>query len=180
MRLLSFKTLKKTMIIRLFPSSWASVLLLCSTIPGILVRSFSPSSSFKPHSKLPVLPLPQILLEKHPLIRLGISAASQDEQETRQSSDKNNNNDDDKPDKYDDSIRRGLRRLAQLSLEDYTWRMSVFKEKEASRKMEEYLATMMGEDAAYVRPMDASESKIGPLVSASRLLGSGAIHAWSS
>ena len=66
---------------------------------------------------------------------------------------------------YDDSIRRGLRRLAQLSLEDYEWRMSIFKEKEADRKMEESLARMMGEDASYVRPMDAAESKIGPLVS---------------
>ena len=31
--------------------------------------------------------------------------------------------------------------------------------------MEEYLGSIMGEEPSYVRPMDASESKIGPLVS---------------
>ena len=87
-----------------------------------------------------------------------ISATPQDEQDLQP--DDNNNN----KKKDDDSIRRGLRRLAQLSLEDYDWRMSLFKEKEADRKVEEYMAGMMGDDAAYVRPMDASEKKIGPLV----------------
>ena len=58
-----------------------------------------------------------------------------------------------------------LLRLAQLSLEDYKWRLSVFKENDADRKVEESLARMMGDDAAYIRPMDASEQKIGPLVS---------------
>jgi hypothetical protein len=58
-----------------------------------------------------------------------------------------------------------LLRLAQLSLEDYKWRLSVFKETEADRKVEESLARMMGDDATYIRPMDASETKIGPLVS---------------
>ena len=65
----------------------------------------------------------------------------------------------------DGSIRRALRRLAQLSLADYDWRMSVYKEKEADRRVEESLARMLGEDASYVRPMDASEKTIGPLVS---------------
>jgi hypothetical protein len=31
--------------------------------------------------------------------------------------------------------------------------------------VEESIASMMGEDPSYVRPMDASEDKIGPLVS---------------
>lgn len=58
-----------------------------------------------------------------------------------------------------------LLRLAELSLKDYDWRSSVFKSKEADRKVEESLARMMGDEPAYVRPMDASEAKIGPLVS---------------
>lgn len=58
-----------------------------------------------------------------------------------------------------------LLRLAELSLEDYKWRSSLFKSTEADRKVEESLARMMGDEAAYVRPMDASEEKIGPLVS---------------
>jgi hypothetical protein len=58
-----------------------------------------------------------------------------------------------------------LLRLAQLSLQDYKWRLSIFKENDADRKVEESLARMMGDDAAYIRPMDASEKKIGPLVS---------------
>lgn len=57
----------------------------------------------------------------------------------------------------------GLLRLAELSLKDYDWRSSVFKSKEADRKVEESLARMMGDEPAYVRPMDASEEKIGPL-----------------
>jgi len=31
--------------------------------------------------------------------------------------------------------------------------------------VEESMARMMGEEAAYVRPMDAGDGKIGPLVS---------------
>jgi hypothetical protein len=58
-----------------------------------------------------------------------------------------------------------LLRLAQLSLEDYEWRNSVFQRSEADRMVEESLARMMGDEAAYVRPMDASAGKIGPLVS---------------
>lgn len=57
----------------------------------------------------------------------------------------------------------GLLRLAQLSLQDYEWRVNFFKDKEADRQVEESLARMMGEEASYVRPMDASDSKIGPL-----------------
>jgi hypothetical protein len=56
-----------------------------------------------------------------------------------------------------------------LSLDDYEWRMSIFKEKEADRRMEESLARMLGEDASYFRPMDASDSKIGPLVRGHRI-----------
>lgn len=41
----------------------------------------------------------------------------------------------------------------------------MFKSKEADRRIEESLARMMGDEPAYVRPMDASEEKIGPLVS---------------
>lgn len=55
-----------------------------------------------------------------------------------------------------------LRKLAQLSLEDYKWRSNIFKENEADRMLEESLARMRGEDASYLRPMDAGD-KIGPL-----------------
>ena len=60
---------------------------------------------------------------------------------------------------------KSLLRLAELSLEDYEWRQSIFKTNEADRKVEESLARMMGEEAAYLRPMDAGTEKIGPLVS---------------
>jgi hypothetical protein len=60
--------------------------------------------------------------------------------------------------------KKGLKRLAQLSLEDYEWRSSVYKSKEADRRVDDYLAKMMGDEASYVRPMDASDKKIGPLV----------------
>lgn len=143
----------------------AGILVLCSITPGIFVNSFTPIARASWQlSTLPVLHLPHV--ETNALIQLRISAAPADEQETQQSSARPNEDQDGKPDEeYDDSVRRGLRRLAQLSLEDYAWRMSLFKEKEADRKMEEYLATMMGDDADYVRPMDASDGKIGPLVS---------------
>ena len=55
------------------------------------------------------------------------------------------------------------RTLAQLSLEDYKWRSDIFKAKEAERMLEQSLARMRGEDPMYVRPMDASESSLGPL-----------------
>lgn len=57
----------------------------------------------------------------------------------------------------------GLLRLAQLSLQDYEWRNGFFKNREADRRVEESLARMMGDEASYVRPMDASEKTIGPL-----------------
>jgi len=62
-----------------------------------------------------------------------------------------------------DVIRNVLRRLADLSLRDYQWRSSLFKSTEADRQVEESLARMMGEEAAYLRPMDASDEKRGPL-----------------
>lgn len=40
----------------------------------------------------------------------------------------------------------------------------MFKSSEADRKVEESLARMMGEEASYLRPMDAGDEKIGPLV----------------
>ncbi|GAX10487.1 hypothetical protein FisN_21Lh188 [Fistulifera solaris] len=55
------------------------------------------------------------------------------------------------------------RNLAQLSLQDYKWRSDIFKAKEAERMLEQSLARMRGEDPMYVRPMDASESSLGPL-----------------
>ena len=57
----------------------------------------------------------------------------------------------------------GLLRLAKLSLQDYEWRVGFFKDREADRQVEESLARMMGDEASYVRPMDASEKNIGPL-----------------
>jgi hypothetical protein len=77
----------------------------------------------------------------------------------------------DKSDLKEDGIEKknvqskSLLRLAELSLEDYEWRQSIFKTDEAARKVEESLARMMGDEASYVRPMDASTEKIGPLVS---------------
>lgn len=62
-----------------------------------------------------------------------------------------------------DMMRDTLRRLAQLSLQDYEWRSGLFKSNEADRMVEESIARMRGEDPSYVRPMDASEQKIGPL-----------------
>jgi len=61
-----------------------------------------------------------------------------------------------------DVLRGTLRKLAQLSLQDYEWRSGVFKSNEADRLVEESIARMRGEDPAYVRPMDApSESDDG-------------------
>jgi len=57
----------------------------------------------------------------------------------------------------------GLLRLAKLSLQDYEWRVGLFKDREADRRVEESLARMMGDEASYVRPMDAGEKSIGPL-----------------
>jgi hypothetical protein len=58
----------------------------------------------------------------------------------------------------------GLKRLAELSLQDYQWRSNLWKSKEADRQVEQSLARMMGEEnASYIRPMDASETSIGPL-----------------
>lgn len=67
-------------------------------------------------------------------------------------------------------IRNLLKRLANLSLQDYYWRSDFFKKTEADRQLEQSLARMMGEEAAYVRPMDAGEEKIGPLVCFTHIL----------
>jgi len=69
-----------------------------------------------------------------------------------------------------DLLRSLIRRLANLSLQDYNWRSDFFKKTEADRQVEESFARMMGEDAAYVRPMDATDDKIGPLGLAERKL----------
>ena len=63
-----------------------------------------------------------------------------------------------------DLTRAIIRRLANLSLQDYKWRSDYFKKSEADRRVEESLARMIGDDPSYFRPMDASDSKIGPLV----------------
>ena len=63
-----------------------------------------------------------------------------------------------------DVLRDFLKSITELSLMDYKWRSSLFKETEADRRIEESLARMRGEDASYVRPMDAKDEKIGPLV----------------
>jgi hypothetical protein len=47
---------------------------------------------------------------------------------------------------------------------DYQWRSDFFKRSEADRRVEESLARMMGEEASYLRPMDAGDEKIGPMV----------------
>jgi len=69
-----------------------------------------------------------------------------------------------------DLIRSILRRLANLSLQDYYWRSDYFKKTEADRRVDESLARMMGEEASYIRPMDASDKAIGPLGRAEKTL----------
>jgi len=64
-----------------------------------------------------------------------------------------------------DRLRNFVKKIASLSLQDYKWRSEVFKNNEADALMEKSLARMRGEDMAYVRPMDASDEQIGPLVS---------------
>lgn len=72
--------------------------------------------------------------------------------------------------KLGDLVKTLLKKLANLSLQDYKWRSDYFKKTEADRKVEESIARMMGEEAAYLRPMDASDRKIGPLGRAERQL----------
>jgi hypothetical protein len=62
-----------------------------------------------------------------------------------------------------DLLRDAIQRLAELSLEDYKWRSDLFKTKEADRLLEQSLARITGEDAAYFRPMSAADNAIGPL-----------------
>jgi hypothetical protein len=62
-----------------------------------------------------------------------------------------------------DLLRDAIQRLAELSLEDYKWRSNLFKTKEADRLLEQSLARIRGEDAAYFRPMSAADNAIGPL-----------------
>jgi len=64
-----------------------------------------------------------------------------------------------------DLIRLILRKAASLSLKDYEWRSSFFRTTEAERRVQESLARLMGDEyATYIRPGDAPETKIGPLV----------------
>jgi len=67
-----------------------------------------------------------------------------------------------------DIFKSALRDLASLSLVDYKWRSALFKKNEADRMEEEWMARMMGEDPAYARPMDADETKRGPLGNAEK------------
>ncbi|KAL7507761.1 hypothetical protein ACHAXN_004859 [Cyclotella atomus] len=68
-----------------------------------------------------------------------------------------------------DIFKKALRDLASLSLIDYKWRSAVFKKAEADRLEEEYLSKMMGEDyASYARPMDADDTRRGPLGNAEK------------
>lgn len=48
-----------------------------------------------------------------------------------------------------------LRWLAELSLEDYRWRSSIFKETQAERMVETSMARITNTTVPYVRPMDA-------------------------
>jgi hypothetical protein len=68
-----------------------------------------------------------------------------------------------------DMFTSAIQRLAQLSLEDYKWRSSIFKSQEADRLVEESVARMRGEEAAYLRPMDATDRNIGPLGKAEKI-----------
>lgn len=150
-------------------SSWvkataaSSLILLGSGIVGV-VDGFSRTAATTSNTRplhLATLPVASRQLKSPCCPPSQISASPQDEQDRSDDNNSNNNNKNKGGD--DDSIRKGLRRLAQLSLEDYDWRMSLFKEKEADRKVEQYLAGMLGEDASYVRPQDAPDGTIGPL-----------------
>lgn len=80
-----------------------------------------------------------------------------------------NNNDPEEELNTNDLIKTLFKKIANLSLQDYYWRSDLFKKNEADRRVEESLARMMGEDAAYVRPMDAGEN-MGPLGRAEKQL----------
>ena len=67
------------------------------------------------------------------------------------------------PQKDNDFFRTCVQWLAELSLADYQWRSNVFKTNEADRMLELALARMRGENATYVRPMDAPSVTLGPL-----------------
>jgi hypothetical protein len=67
-----------------------------------------------------------------------------------------------------DIFKTVLRDLASLSLVDYKWRSALFKKNEADRMEEEWMARMMGEDPSYARPMDADDTKRGPLGNAEK------------
>jgi hypothetical protein len=60
-----------------------------------------------------------------------------------------------------DFLRSTFRRLAELSLQDWQLRSDAFKSSEAERMVEESLARMRGQEANYVRPMDAQNK--GPI-----------------
>lgn len=62
-----------------------------------------------------------------------------------------------------DMFRNMVKTLASLSLKDYKWRSDLFKKNEAERSEEEVLAIMRGDQASYLRPMDAGEGRKGPL-----------------
>jgi hypothetical protein len=60
-------------------------------------------------------------------------------------------------------LQRFVRWMAELSLLDYKWRSDLFKSNEAERMLQNSLARLRGDNPNYVRPMDASGAKIGPL-----------------
>jgi hypothetical protein len=70
-----------------------------------------------------------------------------------------------------DIFKNTLRKLASLSLMDYQWRSGIFKQVEAARLEEEYMAKIMGlhDGPAHIRPMDANDNVRGPLGNAERL-----------
>lgn len=64
---------------------------------------------------------------------------------------------------YNQFFRFFVQKIAELSLEDYRWRTDLFRSNQAERMLEESLARMRGENATYVRPMDAPGQQLGPL-----------------
>jgi hypothetical protein len=63
-----------------------------------------------------------------------------------------------------ESVKEFFVNLVRLSLQDYEWRNGTFRETEADRLMDDALARLQGQtDRPYLRPMDASEEKMGPL-----------------
>jgi hypothetical protein len=138
-------------------SVWFSSLLLLASCSH--VESLQPSRPFTGRN-----PRAAFVVQQQAPFPVCMAASSSEEDDTDAISQSSPPaGDDEKKMERGDLLRDAIRRLAELSLEDYRWRSSGLKSSEADRMVEQSMARMLGEDAAYVRPMDASDNSIGPL-----------------